>query len=934
MMAPNPNAISTDQKDTRIFLGWESPAIRAVAAFMLRCHTERNSALTREIDFSDTLVILPTSRAKRVLLSTLVELSESHQQQSMWFSPPVLATPTQAIDLLVPPKTLSTSPASSIEQRLVWEQAVRQLSLQTYEHLVMHGRRTDKDIQSVARILRTMLEELTLAGHTIESSLQVVHDIIPETMQKRWHAAATTEGTYFDLLASHGLHDPGVSGQSSDTDRSGFQQVYLACTTELPYRLKELLQQCVDTRMPLIYAPADMHTMYDDLGCCITRKWNEWPIPLTTEHVVRAGDVRSQCQAALTLALGNTKTESHDVTFGLLDLALGMPLVREAELLAKESVRPPTHATLLTTDVGRFLVTLDRFLALSTPDTLTLLLRQRLTRRILQRLLSDTGYADNATPDTVLAHLDAMRSSCMPSSFDALKTQLDRLPVPDSTVIHTFLKQLRALTDFTSADRDTIAGIINCLQELLGFGSSEPALEVCRGVLHQFASLRIGTRDQVAPQSIVKALIEQLDKEMPAPLPTSEEIEAVGLLELVTDPAEHVVILGANENTLPMSPQSHPWLTDTVRKKLHLPTWDDRAARDACILTTLLRSKKTCRIITGTTDQNGDQVLPSPLLFHTEDVAAIELAQHTLHTTYEASKIVPALIPGERDLFSEKKPAEPVRIDILPVTSFRTYIASPYQFYLQHIAHAFPIECPSHQLGPIDFGILLHRVLHLFGLSDAKHSKDPNVIASVLSSTLDACTQEFYGDTPNTALLLQRRAAYGRLHRFAEWQAAHASQGWRIKETEWSSDPAILERGTTSVQLRGQIDRIDINAQTGELAVIDYKTSESLIKPDQAHKTSEGWTNLQLPLYRHLLGSEDKQRQIKFMYVALPKKPANIGGYEATWDENELLEADMIALALVNRMRRGIFDDNDALEAASLNALTEDLPNSAGATHE
>jgi hypothetical protein len=118
------------------------------------------------------------------------------------------------------------------------------------------------------------------------------------------------------------------------------------------------------------------------------------------------------------------------------------------------------------------------------------------------------------------------------------------------------------------------------------------------------------------------------------------------------------------------------------------------------------------------------------------------------------------------------------------------------------------------------------------------------------------------------------------------------------------------------------IDRIEQNAETGALRIMDYKTFSGLKKPAQKHlgpsshnwlpaalvelttgrrQSHKTWTNLQLPLYRKILEhwypQETASQAPETAYFVLPSDPNETGIY--AFDElNEAVNPDAYASAL------------------------------------
>ena len=75
-------------------------------------------------------------------------------------------------------------------------------------------------------------------------------------------------------------------------------------------------------------------------------------------------------------------------------------------------------------------------------------------------------------------------------------------------------------------------------------------------------------------------------------------------------------------------------------------------------------------------------------------------------------------------------------LDTLSVTSFRSYLACPYRFYLRHVLKLSVLDDEAEELGPDTFGTLIHDVLKDFGKSALRDSRDSGVIEEFLDRCL------------------------------------------------------------------------------------------------------------------------------------------------------------------------------------------------------
>ncbi len=143
-----------------------------------------------------------------------------------------------------------------------------------------------------------------------------------------------------------------------------------------------------------------------------------------------------------------------------------------------------------------------------------------------------------------------------------------------------------------------------------------------------------------------------------------------------------------------------------------------------------------------------------------------------------------------------------------------------------------------------------------------------------------------------------------RLDAFAEKQAERAAAGWVIESTEGQGrehTDAVLEVDGRPMVLRGRIDRIDVHRETGQRAILDYKSSDSAKTPERVHQRGGEWVDLQLPLYRHLARSLGIEGPVQLGYVLLPKDVDKVDFCMAPWTDADLAAADEVARQVVKR---------------------------------
>ncbi len=231
----------------------------------------------------------------------------------------------------------------------------------------------------------------------------------------------------------------------------------------------------------------------------------------------------------------------------------------------------------------------------------------------------------------------------------------------------------------------------------------------------------------------------------------------------------------------------------------------------------------------------------------------------------------------------------------------------------------------THALESLDggaFGNLVHETLDKFARSPLKNSDSADDIFAFLAGTLGECSQNRFGNHPRSAVAIQIERARKRLEAFSVWQADWRKKGWRIRDTEFSfhensaGGRVFLDVDGVELFLRGRIDRIDVHEETGEIYVLDYKTSDAAVDPLKSYqkKNAEGilrWVDFQLPLYHYIMQRAERPDKISLGHIALPKDVTKTGLKPAGWTQAEIDEAVEDARGIVRQIRLGHFEKVD-----------------------
>ena len=352
-------------------------------------------------------------------------------------------------------------------------------------------------------------------------------------------------------------------------------------------------------------------------------------------------------------------------------------------------------------------------------------------------------------------------------------------------------------------------------------------------------------------------------------VPTADDrvLDVQGWVELLFEKGRRLVICGMNENRVPTRTAGEPWVSEAVCEKLGLAGNEERAARDAWLLTAMIQARRKegqVDLICGKVRNEGDTQLPSRLLLATTDEGLPERVSHLFRE----------LPPPEGDLTWSRdwkwNPGEMKEIDRVGVTNLRDYIQCPFRFYLKYAKGMFQNELGRGEWNARDYGTVLHEVLENWGRDlEARELSKTEAIEEWVHADLDRLVADWFGNAPPLAVMIQIATMKRRLSWFSRVQACDHAEGWRVLEVEKK-----VEHEIGGVTLVGKVDRIDRH-QDGRWRVLDYKTGQIKYGVAGEHLKSAGgnailakhlrddsrylwngkkaWKNVQLPLYAAIL---------------------------------------------------------------------------------
>ncbi len=862
----------------RVFVGWEGALLAKAAQWLA---SEFGS------DLHGVVVALPGARSGRILQELLARELGAELQ------PPKVVTAGGLSDELLDVRGIS---AGRLVRTLAWQRALEELPREELLKIVARPP-SDGDTASWSRLaeeVRGLFGELAAEG--LDFAAVAESSMLDELASERgrWQALGQAQARMAQRLDQAGLHDPHL-GRLAAIEAQAVcapRQVVLIGVVEMNELLRRSLELCSSKQVALIFAPEVHAASFDELGCLVPTTWCSYETSLAIKQWrVVDRPVDQAHEAARIIASWGGKYRAEQVTVGLADAQVSPYLknrLAEVEVRGRDAAGVSiarTPAVKLLAAVGEFLGSRS-FRALSSltrhPDFEWALLRGGLEAEPIEVLdeyheahlpwRADGGWLADDAESRDLA-LRAKMSAVWKATQETLGEVLDtgaRSIAQQTSALRDLLERIygnRELDAGKETDRVLIASL-RCLATALTELDELPPSLAPEGSFQETIDLvlRVASNksNDIAPSAARKG---------------EATIEMMGWLELPLDDAPALVVTGFEDGKVPESVRGDAYLPNRLRHDLGLVDNEQRLARDVYATELLLQSRESIVFISGRRSLQGDPQVPSRVVFHCpEDQVAERVRLFLSAASAPAAERTSTEVP-QREL---PRLAEQPVPETISVSAFKTFLSSPYAYYLRHVLKVETIDDHSREMSGAAFGNLAHAVLQRFGQDErAREERDAKKIASFLVDELHALGEKVYGKRPLPAVQLQLEQLALRLRVFADRQAARRGQGWRIHAVEWKPTdggvPLVVDG--EAIQLRGKIDRIDRHETSGEWAIWDYKTGDKANKPLNAHRRQDGsWRDLQLPLYCLLVPELlDDAQPTELGYISIGSDEKNSG---------------------------------------------------------
>lgn len=740
----------------------------------------------------------------------------------------------------------------------------------------------------------------------------LLRDVTCPQEPERWRELAQIEESFFAALSRQGV-TARVLARRAAVERGcvepGITSVLLPAAVDISGAMTDYLSHSDVDVTVLVHADESEADAFDEWGRPIRPLSAELP----PDQIIPAPTALAEADA-IARFFREVKPDEALPALAVCDAAMHPELAGAFQNYFSDeelALRNPSKEPLRTSALGRLLTCILSLSSQGDYETLSTFVRMG---DVVRWAASDLGV----TPEEVLAcigALDAVQNRHLPRTLseaisgardekaEGLCRLLGRIAdeVRDPFAFLQKIFASRTLDETNASDRELIA-----------------AAEVVRDVRKACASARI-------PDDLREPLCQHLlDAASYALEPLAPNVLAAsGWLEVPWCPEEELVLAGFNEGCVPENVVGHPFLPDSLRAELGLLTNARRGLRDAFIFAEALRCRPLGRVRVHLHQIASDKnvMKPSRILFgcvRDEDLS--DLALRLYAVTQGSVSAPPKALPAAWLLKLPIPPKGRVWRETISPTALDQYLRCPFRFFLGETfgEHA---DDRQQELDAQTFGTLCHEALEDFAKEGPKDSTNPDEIAAFLSESVHRQLTRF-GAPLATIIDLQGEAAIERLRHFAVRQAAWRERGWRIVLSEQRL--ACCLKGCPT-RLRGQVDRVDENERTGELAIIDYKTWDAY---------SDKRKSVQLPIYRAMVESSgrfdpSRAKSARALYCILASRAE-----DTLFDEEHALlpgrqseEEDQV-VDLLTRLADGIFypPDKDSTWAQDFPGLIWESP--------
>ena len=208
----------------------------------------------------------------------------------------------------------------------------------------------------------------------------------------------------------------------------------------------------------------------------------------------------------------------------------------------------------------------------------------------------------------------------------------------------------------------------------------------------------------------------------------------------------------------------------------------------------------------------------------------------------------------EKNILEQKTyKLESLKFIELPVNSISSLINCSFKFFYEYVIKIKSYDLSYESKNAILRGLIIHRVLEFFHKKYKTYNPDKKIdLTNYLIQLSNKIFKAESGDLYQ--LNFEQKNFELAIPKYIDHLISRQQNGWVVREIEEKKTKSIVLKNGMKVRISGKIDRLDSDSK-GEICLIDYKTSSSLISNIEIKR-------IQLDSYRYIIN--DKPSSMEF----------------------------------------------------------------------
>jgi len=849
------------------FLNWDKPLLTKLIPHLLQSAE----------NLAESIIIVPTVQSGRRLRKALAEAGISLA--------PRVSTP----EILLPDNNAGTRCATFT----AWVKVLLDLELDKARGLfpkdpptgVIHSFRW---AFNVAKQLCELQQTLQQNGKTFQEISRISQE------SERWNNLAMLDSKVTTLLQKWQLQAPSNKTPSKIPTE---KKIIIAGVCDLSARAIQQLENHTKIEI-IIHAPENHREHFDTYGRPLSDFWTQCDLPLPDwkKNIIIAENPKLAANQVIT-QIANKQLTSSDITLGICDRDMALS-TQHTFASAGWKLYDPDGKNIGSSSLLLFLTYLGEWFSqkgqypigafaklLRLPEIEAFIKRQNHTQTDRFSIIRELDQCIEKRIPHFAQDLNEYLQQSEASVYPLLTPHLNHFLTESENMLKgNKCKGLRSwiARALKHTDPDIALLLVDDISE----------------IMDTFETVEARLADEPLNISqIIEILTDSLSNKKHYTNYSESVLDMLDWMEIIYEDSDNLFLAGLHEGHIPETHGDDPFLPNSFRETLGMQSGNLQYARDSYLFQSYIESRSHVHISLSKLSDSNEPKNPSRLLFRTSGKNLAERVKKFFGEAQIKSKNPSAwqrdwqlTLPELTNPYAPDN--DPVRQ--LSPTALRQYLHCPLRFFLKRIVRMERYEAQKNEMNALDFGLLVHAVVEKFGRDTSmRDSISVHDIQRYFDDLLEKETFSRYGSNPNLAIKIQTDIAKSRLHRLAHLQAEETAAGWRIIDVELDIGNDIHWE-ISGHPIKMQIDRVDQHQQTGELRVMDYKTSSKATDPLQAHivnfvadenrplcgdllpklprgKSERRWKDLQLPIYAWFAKQHYKSNDTPSVgYINLP----------------------------------------------------------------